>query len=170
MTEEIKLWQNGQFIVNNWQHCENDNGDGHVILPLSTWLELTDEHRHLGANRIGVLLMPGDELAAVIPFLSQIPLIALAFPVYNDGRSHSKAALLKSRYGYGGDIRAVGDILVDQIPLLLRNGFDSLEIKNPIAILRLEQNISTAVDIFYQPATRPSNPTTTYSWRRVPHA
>jgi uncharacterized protein (DUF934 family) len=167
---ETKLWQGDQFVADAWRHAETDDGEGHVILPLAAWLGLTAEQRKAGSNRLGVLLAPGDKLDLIAADLSSIPLVALAFPAYNDGRSHSKAALLKSRYKYSGEVRAVGDVLVDQIPLLLRNGFDTLEVTNAVAIKRLQQGVSTAVDVYYQPATADAKPTNSYSWRRVPAA
>ncbi len=171
MTEQIvKLWKDGAFIEDAWRHAETDNGEGHVILPLAAWLGLSPDQRKAGSNRLGVLLAPGDKLDTIVADLAHLPLVALSFPAYNDGRSHSKAALLKTRHGFTGEIRAVGDVLVDQIPLLLRNGFDSLEVKNPVAVKRLEESRSTAVNIFYQPAASPSASVGSYSWRRLPAA
>ena len=171
MSEQtVKLWKDQAFVDDVWRHAEEDDGEGHVILPLAAWLGLGVDQRKAGSNRLGVLLAPGDKLDTIVADLASLPLVALSFPAYNDGRSHSKAALLKSRYGFTGEVRAVGDVLVDQIPLLLRNGFDTLEVKNPVAIRRLEENRLTAVNIFYQPATAPSAKGQGYSWRRQPAA
>jgi uncharacterized protein (DUF934 family) len=169
-TLDTKLWQGDKFVLDAWRHGEQDDGDGQIIIPLAAWLGLSIDQRKAGSNRLGVLLLPGDRLDAITGDLSMIALIALSFPAYTDGRSHSKAALLRSRYHYAGEIRAVGDVLVDQIPLLLRNGFDTLEVTNPVAIKRLAEGTSSAVDLFYQPATAPSKTTGTYSWRRLPAA
>jgi uncharacterized protein (DUF934 family) len=163
-----KLWQGDKFVEDAWRHAETDDGEGHVILPLAVWLGLSADQRNAGSNRLGVLLAPGDKLETIIAELKSLPLIALSFPAYNDGRSHSKAALLKSRYGFTGEVRAVGDVLVDQIPLLLRNGFDTLEVTNVVALQRLEDGKSSAVNIFYQPATAASKQGAGYSWRRTP--
>ncbi len=171
MTEQtVKLWKDSTFIEDAWRHADADDGEGHVILPLAVWLGLNAEQRKAGSNRLGVLLAPGDRLDTIVADLNHLPLVALSFPAYNDGRSHSKAALLKSRHGFAGEIRAVGDVLVDQIPLLLRNGFDTLEVRNPVAIRRLEEGRSTAVDIFTQPAAAPTPKASGYSWRRLPAA
>ena len=139
-------------------------------MPLAAWLGLSAEQRKAGSNRLGVLLAPGDKLESIVDELSVLPLIALSFPAYNDGRSHSKAALLKTRHGYKGEIRAVGDVLVDQIPLLLRNGFDTLEVKNKVAIQRLAEGRSTSVGVYCQPATAPAAKAKGFSWRRLPAA
>lgn len=168
MTTETKLWKDSHFVEDVWRHAESDDGEGNVILPLAAWLGLSEQQRTAGSNRLGVLLAPGDRLDAIAGSLDRLPLIALAFPAYNDGRSHSKAALLKSRFGFKGEVRAVGDVLVDQIPLLLRNGFDTLEVKNAVALRRLAEGESTAVKVFYQPATAAAKPGSGYSWRRLP--
>ena len=60
--------------------------------------------------------------------------MALAFPAFNDGRSFSKAELLRSRYGFTGAVRAVGQVLVDQLPHMLRLGFSEFEVTNPTLI------------------------------------
>ena len=168
--QPVRLWKDGAFIEDGWRHAEQDDGEGHVILPLAAWLALGPEQRKAGSNRLGVLLAPGDKLDAIAADLHGLPLVALAFPAYNDGRSHSKAALLRTRHGYKGEIRAVGDVLADQIPLLLRNGFDTLEVKNKVAARRLEEGRSTAVKVYYQPAAASSAKGAGYSWRRLPTA
>lgn len=165
---ETKLWKDDAFVADGWRHAEEDDGEGHVIIPLAAYLALSDGQRTAASNRLGVLIAPGDKLESIAPHLDRLPLIALSFPAYNDGRSHSKAALLKSRHGFKGEVRAVGDVLVDQIPLLLRNGFDTLEVTNAVAQKRLSAGKATAVDIFYQPATAAAKPAAGYSWRRVP--
>ncbi len=63
--------------------------------------------------------------------------IDLHFPSFTDGRAHSQAFLLRRRLGYQGEIRATGDVLVDQLPLLARNGFD-------VAVLRADQDLAVA--------------------------
>lgn len=63
--------------------------------------------------------------------------IDLHFPSFTDGRAHSQAFLLRRRLGYRGEIRATGDVLVDQLPLLSRNGFDA-------AVLRADQDLAVA--------------------------
>jgi hypothetical protein len=93
MTEQTaKLWKDSAFIEDVWRHAETDDGEGHVIIPLAAWLGLSADQRKAGSNRLGVLLAPGDRLNVIVADLASLPLVALSFPVYNDGRSHSKAA------------------------------------------------------------------------------
>ncbi|MCZ8295008.1 MAG: DUF934 domain-containing protein [Hylemonella sp.] len=69
--------------------------------------------------------------------LDGVARIDLHFPSFTDGRAHSQAFLLRRRLGYQGEIRATGDVLVDQLPLLSRNGFDA-------AVLRADQDLAVA--------------------------
>lgn len=97
---------------------------GRLIAPLEEWQ----------ASAKGADLAPWlpsdveltDELAAE---LASAPLIAIDFPVFTDGRGYSIARLLRERYGYQGEIRAVGDVLIDQLFYLSRCGFDAFSLR-----------------------------------------
>ena len=69
--------------------------------------------------------------------LDGVARIDLHFPAFTDGRAHSQAFLLRRRLGFQGEIRATGDVLVDQLPLLARNGFSE-------AVLRADQDLAVA--------------------------
>ncbi|HWJ17502.1 MAG TPA: DUF934 domain-containing protein [Geobacterales bacterium] len=71
---------------------------------------------------------PESELA---PFLTDLSLIALEFPVFRDGRAFTQARLLRERHGFKGEIRATGDVLRDQFLFMVRAGFDAFEVKKP---------------------------------------
>jgi uncharacterized protein (DUF934 family) len=71
--------------------------------------------------------------------LEGVQRIDLHFPSFTDGRAHSQAHLLRRRLGFAGEIRATGDVLVDQIPLLARNGFSHAVLRgdqDPVAAQR----------------------------------
>ncbi|MGH6861652.1 MAG: DUF934 domain-containing protein, partial [Phyllobacterium sp.] len=86
-----------------------------IILPLGQWLGLDDELRTATNRRIGVSIAPGESIDPLLPFLDSVPVIALLFPAFNDGRSYSKAELLKNQHKFKGELRAVGDVLIDQV-------------------------------------------------------
>ncbi len=69
--------------------------------------------------------------------LAGVDRIDLHFPRFTDGRAHSQAFLLRRRLGFAGEIRATGDVLADQLPLLARNGFTH-------AVLRADQDLAVA--------------------------
>jgi uncharacterized protein (DUF934 family) len=76
-----------------------------------------------------VWLGPDDDVAPLLPWLATLPLIAIRFPVFTDGRGYSLARLLRGRHGYAGELRAVGDVLRDQLYFLQRCGFDSFALR-----------------------------------------
>jgi uncharacterized protein (DUF934 family) len=76
------------------------------------------------SNATAVRLEPDDDARALIPFLDRLSLIEIAFPKFRDGRGYSSARILREA-GFTGELRAQGDVLVDQIAYLKRCGFDS---------------------------------------------
>lgn len=166
-----RLWTAEGFRDDQWRHAEDIDAapDGtQIILPLESWRALDAGIRRDNVGRIGVMVAPGEVLDPIVPHLPVIPLVALGFPAFSDGRSYSKAELLRSRYGYKGIIRASGDVLIDQIALMLRTGFDQFEVNNETALRRLEADRPGGLPFFYQPAARSAAPGAGYSWRRVP--
>ena len=115
-----------------------------------------------------MLLQPGDELDKITGLLDQLSLVALAFPAFNDGRSFSKGELLRARYHFEGAVRATGQVLVDQLPHMLRVGFTEFEISNPVLLKRLESGDVGGLPLYYQPAAKPAAPSGKYSWRPTP--
>ena len=128
------LIRNGEIVDDGWQWIDAGEAQlaarleagGRFVLPLAAWLA----HRaSLDPACAGVWLGPDDEPEAVLPWLADIPLIAIRFPVFTDGRGYSLARLLRSRYGYTGELRAVGDVLRDQLYFLQRCGFDAFQLR-----------------------------------------
>jgi uncharacterized protein (DUF934 family) len=133
------------------------------ILPLATFLEKAEA----GETGLGVLILPADNVKALAPHLDKIALVAVSFPAFSDGRAFSHASLLRERLGFKGEIRAVGDVLIDPLPLMLRVGVTSFAVTNPVAIQRLEEGRLPGIDNHYQPTARKSEDPKSYSWRRV---
>ena len=93
--------------------------------------------------------------------------MALAFPAFSDGRSFSKAELLRSRHRFEGAVRATGQVLIDQLPHMLRLGFDEFEVSHPVLIKRLEAGDTGGIPLYYQPTAKPAAKGAKYSWRRA---
>jgi len=83
-------------------------------------------------NATAVRVEPGDDARALIPQLDQIALVEVNFPAFGDGRGYSSARILREA-GYTGELRAVGDVLLDQLAYMRRCGFDAFEPDAPIA-------------------------------------
>jgi uncharacterized protein (DUF934 family) len=132
------LIRNGELQVDTWrrftpsddQKLPADNGDW--LVPLTVWLEA---HAQLRTRQhpVGIFLQPADEpleLADHGAFdATGVALIAIDFPQYTDGRGYSIAQILRTRLKYAGELRAVGDVMIDTIHYQARCGFDSFLLK-----------------------------------------
>lgn len=98
---------------------------GDVTLGLERWLA---EHATSRQGRTGVRLLGGDNARALTDHLEKIELIALEFPRFGDGRNYSNARILRDQLGYRGELRAIGDVLKDQLFYLHRCGIDTFEL------------------------------------------
>lgn len=76
------------------------------------------------SNAAAVRIEPGDDARALLPHLERLRLVEVNFPVFGDGRGYSSARVLREA-GYSGELRAVGDIGIDQLAYLRRCGFDA---------------------------------------------
>lgn len=127
----MALIRNRAIETDNWRSLEDGAlpTEGDVIVPLAVWL--SERERLLARNGgVGVLLQPTDELEAVGHDLHRFGVIAVSFPAFTDGRGYSTARLLRERYAYRGELRAVGDIQRDQLFYLSRVGFDAFALRN----------------------------------------
>lgn len=165
------LWTREGFREDEWIYADSEDAlasNGRFILPLRALLEIDVNERGLAGARLGLHMQPGEPLEEAAGLLDDVSLVALAFPSFADGRSFSKAELLRSRYGFKGPLRATGQVLVDQLPHMLRVGFDEFEIEDPVLIKRLEAGRIDGLPLFYQPSALASAQAGTYSWRRLP--
>jgi uncharacterized protein (DUF934 family) len=78
-----------------------------------------------------------DDVVARADEIRQHAAVVLNFPKWTDGRAYSQAVLLRGRVRYAGEIRAGGDVVADMLPLLMRCGFDGVQ-------LRADQRVETA--------------------------
>lgn len=98
--------------------------EGRLILPLKDWLALSSL-----LQPHGVWLAPDDDPEDLIWRLKEPSLIAIDFPSFRDGRGYSLAYLLRSRLGWRGELRAVGDVLRDQLAHMRQCGFDAFAVR-----------------------------------------
>ncbi len=106
-------------------------GAGSLIVPLPSWLERQPPAvlQGVAGSRDGLLLGPDDDPRDLQPWLAVLPLIAIDFPSFRDGRGYSQAYLLRTRLGWCGELRAVGDVLRDQLSHMRQCGFDSFAVR-----------------------------------------
>lgn len=84
-----------------------------------------------GSNATAVRIEPGDDARALLPHLDRLTLVEVTFPAFRDGRGYSSARILREA-GYTGELRAAGDVLVDQVPFMQRCGFSSFAPNVPL--------------------------------------
>ena len=152
----MALIKHGKLVEDIW-HDTDDFTDvqalaalGPVIVSLELWQQQRDAILALGGE-IGLRLVPGQTPDLVTADLHRFTLIALEFTKFTDGRAYSQARLLRQRHGYKGELRAVGQVLRDQLAFMVRCGFDSFSVdsqRHAQAILDAEAEFAH----WYQPA------------------
>jgi uncharacterized protein (DUF934 family) len=99
----------------------------HLLLSYTQWHSVRS---HWPADMpVGVILGNDQDVEDLAADLPRLGLVALNFPKWVDGRAYSQARLLRNRYRFKGEVRAIGDVLVDMMPLLHRTGFDAVALR-----------------------------------------
>lgn len=132
MSEKVIL--NGAVVSNTWTVVDKVEpvapaaiADG-SLLPLSVWLAVRDS-ADIEGKRVGVWLAPSDDAGELAEDIARLPVIAVQFPAFTDGRGYSIGRLLRERYGYKNELRAIGDVGRDHLFNLFHCGFNAFEIK-----------------------------------------
>ncbi len=161
----------GAFHPDEWVRTAADaalpEGDVPLLVPLADFL--AEPERFLArSGPLGVEVSAGDAIDALAPHLGRLALIALIFPKFSDGRAYSTARLLREQLGFKGELRAVGDVLADQIPLMRRCGITSFEVRHAPTRAALLAGRLAEMHRFYQPiGTAPHEaPAGTRPWLR----
>ena len=132
-----RIIKNESIVEDDWQVLTPADGeapeavalpDGLVLLPLSIWLARRAE-LIAGQRPLGVWLDSDEGPEALAGDVDRFAVIGVNFPKFTDGRSYSSARLLRERYGYQGEIRALGDVLHDQLFYMLRCGIDAYALR-----------------------------------------
>lgn len=129
MPTRIKLVDGQMTLAEDpFTHVTDDEpmACGEVIVSLVRFQ--AEGEQLLGEGReVGVRLESDQEVEALAYDLPRIAVVALAFPKFRDGRAYTSARLLRERYGFTGEVRAVGDVLREQAGFMVRCGFDAFE-------------------------------------------
>ncbi|MYZ49363.1 DUF934 domain-containing protein, partial [Propylenella binzhouense] len=138
-----------------------------ALVPLPRFLAGPEAWRRR-PGPLGLRVAPGEDVRPLASHLAGIALVAIAFPTFSDGRGYSAARLLRERLGFTGEIRAVGEVLLDQIELMRRCGFDSFSVGHEPTRRALAAGRSGAMRHHYQPVgTVPELPAGTRPWARL---
>jgi uncharacterized protein (DUF934 family) len=118
---------------------------GPVIVPLAVWQSRRGDLEQRG-DPFGVWLKPDDEPSAAAADLGRFAIVAVHFPKHGDGRGYSTGVLLRTRFGYRGELRAFGDVGRDHLLQLARCGFDAFRLaghRDPDAALAAFDELGT---------------------------
>ena len=107
-------------------------------------------------NAVAVRIEPGDDARDLLPYLDRLALVEVNFPAFGDGRGYSSARILREA-GFTGEIRAVGDVLLDQLAYMRRCGFDAFHPDRPIDAEAANEALERW-DHVYQPTTDGRSP------------
>jgi uncharacterized protein (DUF934 family) len=162
MTKQ-SIIKDGAIQQNSWQLINpSESGEyqlpnsGDIIVPLKLWqnqAELLEQH----SGKVGIWINSDEEPEWIADGLQKLPLIAINFPIFTDGRGYSYARLLRERYGFQGEIRAIGDVTQDQLFYMRRCGFDSFSLKEGKEI-EPALNSLTSISHSYQAAVDQPQP------------
>lgn len=149
----MRLWTQGGFVADRYVRAETLDAapaGGAALAPLALWRA---ERSALEAKcaSVAVEIAAAKDAPAALADLTDRPMIALAYSKFGDGRAFSYARLLRARLGYCGEIRAVGDVLWDEIGYMIRCGFDSFAIENEPTLRALDSGKRPGVPLAYQP-------------------
>lgn len=164
------IFKDGEFVEETWIKAEAETGpaaEGDLLVPLSLFLETPDAYLSR-TGKTALLVEPGDDVAAAAVHLDRLAFVAVAFPSFADGRGFSAARDLRQHLNYTGDIRAVGNYILDQVPLARRCGVSSFEISKPEVLKALKAGEWPEVTKYLQPAfgTVDEIPEGTRPWAR----
>ncbi len=132
-----KLIKDGTIVDNTWQLLAKPEADeavgvpsGQVIVPLCVWHAQKDQLAQ--RNDIGVWLDSDQNAEDLGADAASLPLVAVNFPGFMDGRGFSLGRLLRERYGFEGELRAIGNFMRDQLFYLKRCGFNAFDCNGDI--------------------------------------
>ena len=148
-----KLLRHGAFAADSYQPAADDAAlpEGAVLVSLSRFRQ--DREALLARNTpIGVKLQSHENPELLGDDVNRLSLVALEFPKFRDGRAFSWARLLRTRLGFKGEVRAVGDFLYDQVNYQHRVGFDAWEVPDHFTLEMFNRALTEMTNV-YQPST-----------------
>jgi uncharacterized protein (DUF934 family) len=146
-----RLLRDRRIVVDDW-HYLDEAAEPHQtgsIVPFERWL-LERERWLAGSARLGVLIEPAQAVEQLAPDLPRLALVAVRFPSPSDGRGYTQGRLLRERWRFAGELRAMDYVRLDQVFFLARCGFNALQMA--------DQELEAALGAFqtfsaeYQPA------------------
>jgi phosphoadenosine phosphosulfate reductase len=167
-TADHNLFKDGAFIADPfraWADGDDPASVRYTHVPLPVFLANRDAFL-ANPHPLGLVVVPGDKVEDIEADVARFASIAVKFPAFTDGRGYSSARLLSERLGFAGELRAVGDVLADQIPLMRRCGINAFVVTHEPTRKALTDGALAEVDIFYQPVGKTEVPVGTRPYLR----
>jgi len=149
----MPLIKDDRLVEDPWVPAEDEGPlplEPRVIVGLARWQAGREELLARNAP-LGIRLTSDQAPAVIAEDLGHFDLVALEFPKFTDGRAYSYARLLRERYGFTGELRAVGNVLRDQLVFMQRCGFDAFEVVDEAALDGWRKAVRE-ISVRYQPA------------------
>ena len=148
----MPLVKSSRIITDRFVRIANDAAipDGVPVIVSADRLIAEADSLSRRAALTGVIWPNNRKVTELAPYLDQLDLVVLVFPAFKDGRAYSQARILRERYGFGGELRATGQVLRDQFVFMLRAGFDAFEVSKE-ADAAVFAEVSRRYSVFYQP-------------------
>ncbi|WP_417666455.1 DUF934 domain-containing protein [Roseibium sp.] len=164
-----KIFSNGSLSDEDWIRVSGDDelpASGNILLSLDRY-QADPESFSKSNQPVAVLVAAGEDVTLLKDYLPGLQLIAVEFPKFTDGRGFSAARVLREQLGFDGDIRAIGDYILDQVPLMRRCGVSSFELTKPEVLKALADGEWPEVTKYLQPVgTVEEIPAGTRPWAR----
>jgi len=125
LTDGVAAYADDSFVHVTDEDAIPEAGD--VILSLTRFQAEGDALLSSNSRKVGVRIESNEEVEALAYDLPRLAVVAVAFPKFRDGRAYTSARLLRERLGFNGEVRAVGDVLQEQLGFMIRCGFDAFE-------------------------------------------
>jgi uncharacterized protein (DUF934 family) len=149
-----QIIKDAQLVDDHWQLIAKPETtgaielpEGQIIVPLSVWQQQR-ESLSSRSGEVGVWLDSDEPPQALANDLQQLALIAINFPVFSDGRGYSYARALRESHHYQGEIRAIGDVLRDQLFFMKRCGFTSFALRDDLSKEEALQSFTDFSDVY----------------------
>jgi len=155
----MPLIKDNRIVEDSWVTLADDESvpqGAWPVVGLERWRAERAALMDLGVP-LGIRLNSDQPPRLIADELEHFALVALAFPKFTDGRAYSYARLLRERYGYAGELRAVGAVLLDQALFMVRCGFDAFEVPDVISAEAWRAALRR-ISVRYQPAADGRSP------------
>lgn len=149
--------KDGVVTDNSWQLVAADSEslpEGDILVPAALWRDNQQQLENHSGN-VGVWIDSHEEIEEFAATITRAPVVAINFPKFVDGRGFSLARLLRERYGYIGEIRAIGHFIRDQLFLMQRCGFNAFQFDSEVDLAAASESLTDFSDSYQVAADEP---------------